>query len=156
MFTGFRPRASHALVVAVVAFAGCSSFTPTNDHSFAPPAEYRKWFDETQACSGLKGSFDRIKWYTIEGTDFDCPSGRCVGRWNDDHSIFVASAWVDNELVVRHEMLHDLIGHPGHPDPPFGSPCPLTWATWHSDDSTVAATPTVSGRVAALGHPNID
>lgn len=40
-----------------------------------------------------------------------------------------------NEMVVRHEMLHDLIGRPGHPDPPFGSPCPLTWATWHGDPS---------------------
>jgi hypothetical protein len=36
-----------------------------------------------------------------------------------------------DEMVVRHEMLHDLLGRPGHPDPPFGSGCPLTWATWN-------------------------
>jgi hypothetical protein len=36
-------------------------------------------------------------------------------------------------MVVRHEMLHDLLGRAGHPDPPFGSPCTLTWATWQGD-----------------------
>jgi hypothetical protein len=34
-------------------------------------------------------------------------------------------------MVVRHEMLHDLIGRSGHPNPPFGEGCPLTWATWN-------------------------
>jgi hypothetical protein len=33
-------------------------------------------------------------------------------------------------MVVRHEMLHDMIGMPGHPAPPFGLGCPLTWDTW--------------------------
>jgi hypothetical protein len=33
-------------------------------------------------------------------------------------------------MVVRHEMLHDLMRRSGHPNPPFGSGCPLTWETW--------------------------
>lgn len=154
--------APRALLVAActAALAGCSSFTPTNDTPYTPPAEYRKWFDETQACSGLTGDFDRIKWFVVDGTEFDCPSGKCVGRWNSDHDIFIASSWVDNELVVRHEMLHDLIGHPGHPDPPFGSPCPLTWASWHATDTTSAAVAgrlgALPGGLAALPVPNID
>jgi hypothetical protein len=78
-----------------------------------------------------------------------------VGRWNSDHSIFISRAWVDNEMVVRHEILHDLIGHPGHPDPPFGNPCPLTWATWRGSDTTSAGTP-LTGRVVGTGMPNID
>jgi hypothetical protein len=36
-----------------------------------------------------------------------------------------------DEMVVRHEMLHDLLGRPGHPDPPFGVGCPLTWESWN-------------------------
>jgi hypothetical protein len=119
-----------------------------------PPADYRVWFEKTQACSGLTGNFDRIKWYIVDGQDFDCPSGKCVGRWNDDHTIYIARAYSGNEMVVRHEILHDLIGHPGHPDPPFGNPCPLTWETWHGDDSTVAGPAT--GRLVAIHHPNID
>jgi hypothetical protein len=30
-------------------------------------------------------------------------------------------------------ILHDLLGHSGHPNPPFGEGCPLTWATWTRD-----------------------
>jgi hypothetical protein len=122
-----------------------------------PPDFYRAWFAKTEACSGITGDFDRIKWFEVPGNEFDCPSGQCVGRWNTDHSIFISQAWTDNEMVVRHEMLHDLIGHPGHPDPPFGSPCPLTWATWRggSGDTTSAAPP-ATGRLVGMGMPNID
>jgi hypothetical protein len=27
-------------------------------------------------------------------------------------------------------MLHDLMRRSGHPSPPFGNGCPLTWDTW--------------------------
>src|SRR5262250_1798740 len=77
-----------ALGLVVLAGTGCSSFEPTGDHAMAAPSQYRAWFAKTQACSGLTGDFDRIKWYVVDGQDFDCPSGRCVGRWNSDHSIF--------------------------------------------------------------------
>ena len=138
--------------ITLPAGCGSSSFTPTNDQRYSPPAEYRRWFDETQACSGLEGNFDRIKWFVVPGTEFNCPGGTCVGRWDADHSIFIAGDWVDSEMVVRHEILHDLIGHPGHPDPPFGNPCPLTWESWRGDSSATTA----SARVVALPRPNID
>lgn len=144
-----------ALGLALVAVSGCSSFEPSGDHPMTAPSEYRVWFEKTEACSGLRGDFDRIKWYIVDGQEFDCPSGKCVGRWNSDHSIFISRAYSDNEMVVRHEILHDLIGHPGHPDPPFGDPCPLTWATWRANDSTAEAGP-ATGRLVATAQPNID
>ncbi len=122
-----RPLAMAGVVAALI---GCSSFEPTGDSPMQAPAVYRAWFAKTEACSGLTGDFSRIQWYSVEGSSFDCPGGQCVGRWNSDHKIFISSAYTDNEMVVRHEMLHDLIGHPGHPDPPFGNPCPLTWESW--------------------------
>jgi len=149
-----QARSFLPLSVAVVTLAACSPFEPAGDHPMHPPEEYRAWFDKTRACSGLSGDFDRIRWFVVDGDEFDCPSGKCVGRWNDDHTIFISRAYTENEMVVRHEILHDLIGHPGHPDPPFGNPCPLTWETWHGDDSTVAGPAT--GRVVAMNHPNID
>jgi hypothetical protein len=148
-----QARSSLPLSVVLVAVAACSSFEPAGDHPMQPPDQYRAWFEKTRACSGLNGDFDRIKWFVVDGDEFDCPSGKCVGRWNDDHSIFIARAYAENEMVVRHEILHDLIGHPGHPDPPFGNPCPLTWATWHGDDTSATG---LSGRVAAMRWPNID
>jgi hypothetical protein len=60
-----------------------------------------------------------------------------VGRWEDNHTIYISAAWIDNEMVVRHEMLHDLINRPGHPNPPFGQGCPLTWATWDGGGSAL-------------------
>jgi hypothetical protein len=146
-----RRRRLAPLALAGLLLGGCA-FEPNGDHPIDPPAEYQAWFAKTEACSGLSGEFTRIRWYAVAGDSFDCPGGRCVGRWNTDHRIFIASAYLHSELVVRHEILHDLIGHPGHPDPPFGSPCPLTWSTWQGADS---ASPT-SGRVAATGYPRID
>ncbi|HEX5388028.1 MAG TPA: hypothetical protein VFW66_15105 [Gemmatimonadales bacterium] len=148
-----RSAAVGALAAATV--AGCSSFEPTGDHRIAPPAEYRAWFAETQACSGLKGNFDRIEWYEVDGGSFDCPGGKCVGRWNANHRIFIASDYLESEMVVRHEMLHELIGHPGHPDPPFGNPCPLTWESWraaHGDSASAFGV----GRLVGMPLPRID
>jgi hypothetical protein len=41
-------------------------------------------------------------------------------------------------MVVRHEMLHDLMRRSGHPSPPFGTGCPLTWDSWHASQSSPA------------------
>jgi hypothetical protein len=50
-------------------------------------------------------------------------------------------------MVVRHEMLHELIGKPGHPNPPFGQGCPLTWATWNGGAAGLDVVGQVYGRV---------
>jgi len=100
------------------------------------PSVYRAWWNKTEACSGLSGDFDRIEWLEVPGHGFPCSSGQCAGHWESSHRIFIASDWIRNEMVVRHEMLHDLLNRAGHPDPPFGKGCPLTWETWTGGDST--------------------
>lgn len=118
--------------LALVLFAACG-FDPGNDSPMTPPAVYREWWAKTEACSGLSGDFDRVQWSVVAGHSFPCSSGRCAGHWEPGHRIYVAREWSTNEMVVRHEMLHDLLDRAGHPDPPFGTPCPLTWATWRGD-----------------------
>ena len=119
---------------------GADAVAPEVRRQFDPPAEYRTWFESTESCSGLGGDFSRLRFFQVPGDEFACPSGMCVARWTDEHHIYVAEAFVHNEMVIRHEMLHDLIGHAGHPDPPFGAAgCGLTWTSW-------------SGRVAAVPH----
>ncbi|HEX2449739.1 MAG TPA: hypothetical protein VHJ69_01290 [Gemmatimonadales bacterium] len=118
---------------ALGAVLGCAadSAAPSSHERFDPPALYRAWFEQTESCSGIGGDFDRLRFYRVPGDEFSCPSGMCVGHWTDSHEIFVAEAFLEDELVLRHEMLHDLIGHPGHPDPPFGpAGCGLTWTSW--------------------------
>ncbi len=109
---------------------GCG-FDPEGDVPLDPPAVYREWWAKTEACSERKGDFDRLRWSVIEGRSFPCSSGDCAGHWRTDHHIYLAGDWIMDEMVVRHEMLHDLLGRPGHPDPPFGVGCPLTWESWN-------------------------
>lgn len=125
--------ASFRLIMAaglLVGMGGCG-FDPEGDAPLAAPPVYREWWAKTEACSGLKGNFDRLTWSVIEGPSFSCSSGQCAGHWSKDHHIYLAGDWAMDEMVVRHEMLHDLIGLSGHPAPPFGQGCPLTWDTWN-------------------------
>ena len=109
---------------------GCS-FEPEGAIPLAAPPVYREWWARTEACSGLTADFDAIEWSIVPGSKFPCPNGTCVGRWEPGHRIYVAETWQHHEMVVRHEMLHDLLRRSGHPNPPFGRGCPLTWATWN-------------------------
>ena len=114
----------------LLALTGCG-FDPEGDMPLDPPPIYREWFAKTEACSGRTGNFDRLSWSVIDGYSFPCSSGECAGHWRTNHHIFLAGDWVMDEMVVRHEMLHDILERTGHPDPPFGEGCPLTWASWN-------------------------
>ncbi|HEU4682658.1 MAG TPA: hypothetical protein VFS51_12970 [Gemmatimonadales bacterium] len=131
----------------LVALAGCG-FAPYGDEPLDPPPIYREWWAKTEACSGRTGNFDRVRWSVVEGRSFSCSSGECAGHWRTDHHIFLASDWVMDEMVVRHEMLHDLLDRPGHPDPPFGIGCPLTWESWNGGATGL--------NVARIPPPRID
>ena len=121
--------------LGLLAMLGSCGFDPVGDMPLNPPPIYREWFAKTEACSGLTGNFERLRWSVIEGHSFPCSSGECAGHWRTDHHIYLASEWSMDEMVVRHEMLHDLLGRTGHPDPPFGIGCPLTWASWNGGDA---------------------
>ena len=131
-------------LLAGLTLAGCA-FEPQGETPTDPPPAYREWWARTEACSGLTGTFDRIKWYTVPGSSFPCSGGSCVGHWESDHHIVISADWSNSEMVVRHEMLHDLVGHPGHPDPPFGKGCGLTWATWTGGSSVSGAAASSAG-----------
>lgn len=125
------PAALWSLVL--VALPACA-FAPEDAQRLErPPQVYREWFTRTQQCSGLRGDFSRLEFFVVEGESFACPTGRCSGRWEPPGRIYVARRYVEHEMVVRHEMLHALIGTAGHPDPPFaGRGCGLTWESWQS------------------------
>jgi hypothetical protein len=128
---GMQARGRLFWVVTLLALLGGCGFDPEGDVPMEPPAIYREWWAKTEACSGRTGNFERLRWSVVEGYSFPCSSGQCAGHWRTNHHIYLAGDWVMDEMVVRHEMLHDLLGRPGHPDPPFGVGCPLTWATWN-------------------------
>lgn len=95
---------------------------------YDPPPIYRQWWVETERCSGLKGNFDRVTWFQEPGGTFLAPGGvEVYGFWTENHHIFIAETLKLNPSIVRHEMLHDLIGHPGHPSDLFIVKCAVMW-----------------------------
>jgi hypothetical protein len=116
----------------ILVLAGCQSFEPVGAVPFTPPPSYREWWTRTESCSDRRAQFDQLVWAAVPGSGFQCPSGTCVARWEPPHRIYIAEAYLNHEMVVRHEMLHDILGRPGHPNPPFGAGCPLTWESWYA------------------------
>ncbi len=130
---GVVRRALRVCLLPVLLLLGSCGFDIAGSAPIEAPAVYREWWGKTESCSGLSGDFDRIEWLVVPGYSFECSSGQCAGHWRRGHQIYIAEEWVMNEMVVRHEMLHDLLNGGGHPDPPFGEGCPLTWETWPSN-----------------------
>lgn len=129
-----------AIVPAVL--GGCTPTSapeslPTGALPMAAPQVYQEWFARTEACSGIQGSFERVQWLVVPGVAaFETDMGPKVGLWvrrGDQHYIVLAGDYQQHEMVVRHEMLHSLIGASGHPDGLFSSRCNLTWETWSAD-----------------------
>jgi hypothetical protein len=107
---------------------------PAQAQQVLPPDEYRTWWSETEACAGRSGDIDQIAWYLVPDAEtFDSKSGLKVGLWTHSGEgvrIVIAGNYADNELVVRHEMLHALLDREGHPAEYFETRCHLTWQTW--------------------------
>ena len=107
--------------------------------------EYATWWQSTESCSGLKGNFASVEWFEVAGTStFQSEAGPVVGLWtksSGQNRITIAGDYVDNELVVRHEMLHALLSKEGHPVEYFVTRCGLTWASWggHPGSGTAGA-----------------
>ncbi len=132
-------RIIHLGLPALALLVSCSATEPTptlpaGATPLAAPARYADWFDATERCAGLQGTYQSIQWYVVPGvTSFATSQGEKVGMWlrhGAGHVIVVAGAYQDHEMVVRHEMLHSLLGRSGHPDGYFAERCQLTWETW--------------------------
>ncbi|HEY6139849.1 MAG TPA: hypothetical protein VI670_18985 [Thermoanaerobaculia bacterium] len=100
------------------------------------PGAYRVWSARTEACSGLTGHFSSVKWYIVPDVKtFETDQGPEVAMWISGRTgdrIVIAGDYQNSEMVVRHELLHHLLRHPGHPAEYFVSRCHLTWDSWDS------------------------
>lgn len=141
--TSFSPlRALRHLGLAATVPAVLAACTPTAPSESLPagavplttPEVYREWFARTESCSGLAGSLDQVQFLVVPGVaTFETDAGPKVGLWvrhAGRQYIVIAGAYQQHEMVVRHEMLHSLIGASGHPAELFSNRCALTWETW--------------------------
>ncbi len=131
------PLAAVAASAATLAVPGCAT-GPDDDAPglvralLVPDQAYRDWWDEIGDCAGLQGDFDRLRFFEVvaplflNGSRFPCGGGDlCNGIWEPPHDITLAPAHLDSERLVKHEMLHDLLGVTGHP--PVFETCDVTW-----------------------------
>ena len=117
-------RTSLAAVITIVAVTGgCREASvlapelPPAAEPLAPLAVYADWWRATEECSGQAGALSRVQWFVVRGGDSFAYRGvRYDGYWwNGVHWITLAEARVQDAAIVRHEMLHDLIGRGDHP-----------------------------------------
>lgn len=82
---------------------------------FTPPASYRTWWVETEACSGHTGRFDAVRWYAVPPVPGDDRFAYrdehgvdhlSYGMWDSNGSIYLSAVYLDQASLVRHEMLH--------------------------------------------------
>ena len=119
------------LVVLAVSFclllSACSGFEepdfPESAIPFAPPPEYRVWWEVLEGCSGHRARFDDIRWFKAPFGDIRPDGKLAYGVWfARSNRIAVISNWESNALV-RHEMLHAILQDGSHPDEFFKQRC---------------------------------
>ena len=116
------------LLLASFAVLSCRSLTEPGFPSGAvlvnPPQPYAFWWELAESCSGATGDFANVHWYFVPGHSRLNISGKQYdGYWfpRSKSIVLTADALLDGP-VVRHEMLHALIGA-GHPREQFVERC---------------------------------
>lgn len=92
------------------------------------PAVYRLWWQVVERCSGVSGDFQAVHFYQDPGESIVHTNGDSAnGYWfRDGNRIVVGQFRVYDGALVRHEMLHALIGRSageGHPAEYFVQKC---------------------------------
>jgi hypothetical protein len=116
------PALALALVEACALLSACKPSTSPQDvlrdaRPFTPPPAYAALWRGLERCSGLRGDYASVRFYTVDSLD-NHAVGRTVGR-----SVYLVRLFRDSEPVVRHEMLHVLLQRNGHPAQYFRGPC---------------------------------
>ncbi len=138
-----RPAAALLLAGSGCLHAGRGGELPRGAVPLAPPPVFQEWHRRTEECSGLRGDFTALTWYVVPGVSaFRTRRGPEVGAWTrrpGQETIVLAGNFAGHEMVVRHEMLHALIGKAGHPPDLFVTRCRLTWESWRNGRSDFGA-----------------
>jgi hypothetical protein len=86
----------------------------------APDSTYRVWYDElVEACHCKPAvAFDDILWYRAVTPTFPCLTGntKCYGMFLPElNALFLGSERLGDEITVKHELLHAILGRADHP-----------------------------------------
>jgi hypothetical protein len=120
------PMNRSLLLTAVLAIAACNNpdALTFEDELFLrnmvpfTPAAARTLWNEVEACSGLKGDFDAVRW-------FKAPDGiKRRGAWvaaiwrSGSNEIIISPPYLGDPRTIKHEEMHALlrggVDHPHH------------------------------------------
>ena len=158
-------RVSLVLLSAVLStLLACDSATeplPDGTRLLSAPPVYQVWWSMTESCSARSGQFAAIDWYVVPGVAQFTHKGEPVsGYWSSagDRIVIAERAMLDGGLV-RHEMLHALIGgRGGHSREAFLEHCGGSVVCLGGCLRDVGVAPSVGGAVArvAPGEMRVD
>lgn len=106
-----------ALLSVVVACESPLASLPEGAQRFEAPSSYALWWTMTESCSGLSGDLESVRWYVVPGvSSFRLDDGSIVaGYWQAAaRRIVLAGESQFQGDIVRHEMLHALLGSAKH------------------------------------------
>ncbi len=98
---------------------------PAAASATAPLPEYATWWTDIENCLGVQAHFGRVSWATVStewGKGFACTVGElgtCYGLWSSPHFIYLAGWAARDPMLVKHEMIHDILGTGSHASPAF-------------------------------------
>ena len=116
-------------VVALFLLAACGDNIvdpplPDSAVRFDPPAVYARWWEMTQACSGIRRTLQDVKWYRSPNRTVPLDGDQVTAYWSlGSNRIVVVDEYRLDGPVIRHEMLHALIRLEGHPREHFVEKC---------------------------------
>src|ERR1051326_269860 len=93
---------------------------------YAAPPEYEKWWSEVVKDCGCEPQvrLSDIWWMQVNAATFDCiEHDGCHGSyWPDMTSAFIRHDDIHHAMIVKHEMLHAILGgDPQHAHKAWGS-----------------------------------
>lgn len=115
-------------MLTVLTATACSEPTapsfPSGARPLSPvPIQYATWWRMVESCSGLKADLNRVNWFWTFGL-IEIGGNQYDGYWfGSGNRIVLSEASVRDGRVVRHEMLHSLLGKGSHPHEYFVTRC---------------------------------
>ena len=114
-------------VAAIFALLGCENTTlPRDVREFSAPLLYRQWWAMTEVCSERKRDIREVQWYASDAQQLQTRNGINVAGYyeHNRNRIVLRGDQRYSGPVVRHEMLHALLGKvEGHPRETFLEKC---------------------------------
>jgi len=115
------------LAIATACHDRLTAVLPSGSEPFSAPAAYRLWWQMAETCSGRTASFDRVQWYVVPGaSSLSSTDAGLQSEWfaAGNRIVLAGESQLDGSLV-RHEMLHSLLGPSGanHPRDQFLGRC---------------------------------